>query len=111
MRIAIFNQKGGVGKTTTALNLGAAINRAGVTPLRLDLDPQGHLSSIHGNAPVEASRSLFAFYQNLRGLNELEVSWEHVGQASPHIDLLALNAILTCDSLTIPVSTDCLSLQ
>ena len=61
MRIAIFNQKGGVGKTTTALNLGAAINRAGTTPLLLDLDPQGHLSSIHGSAPLESGRSLFAF--------------------------------------------------
>ena len=66
MHIAIFNQKGGVGKTTTTLNLGAALNRAGTSPLLIDLDPQGHLSSIHGNTPAEASRSLFAFYQDPR---------------------------------------------
>ncbi len=94
MRIAIFNQKGGVGKTTTALNLGAAINRAGIAPLLLDLDPQGHLSSIHGNAPVEASRSLFAFYQDLRSLSELEVRWEHVGQLIPaHQQLIKVDSI------------------
>jgi chromosome partitioning protein len=94
MRIAIFNQKGGVGKTTTTLNLGAAINRAGTTPLLLDLDPQGHLSSIHGKAPLDAGRSLFAFYQDQRKLEELEVAWEHVGQLIPaHQQLIKVDSI------------------
>ncbi len=94
MRIAIFNQKGGVGKTTTALNLGAAINRAGTIPLLLDLDPQGHLSSIHGNAPLAANQSLFAFYQDLHSLEELEVRWEHIGQLIPaHQQLIKVDSI------------------
>ena len=94
MRIAIFNQKGGVGKTTTALNLGAALNRAGTPPLLLDLDPQGHLSSIHGQAPMEANRSLFAFYQDLRSLGELEMNWENIGQLIPaHQQLIKVDSI------------------
>lgn len=94
MRIAIFNQKGGVGKTTTALNLGAALNRAGKPPLLLDLDPQGHLSSIHGQAPIEASRSLFAFYQDSRSLGELEIDWEHIGRLIPaHQQLMKVDSI------------------
>ena len=51
-RIAVINQKGGVGKTTTTANLGAAIAQAGLRVLLIDLDPQGHLT-LHFGAEVK----------------------------------------------------------
>ena len=58
-RIAIINQKGGVGKTTTSVNLGAALARAGKRVCILDLDPQAHATTHLGIEPDGQSPSMY----------------------------------------------------
>jgi chromosome partitioning protein len=58
-RIAIINQKGGVGKTTTAVNLAAALARAGRRVCVLDLDPQAHATTHLGVAPDGQTPSIY----------------------------------------------------
>lgn len=70
-RITVFNQKGGVGKTTTALNLSAALARAGEHPLAIDLDPQAHLTAISGVTISSAAESLYAHYRDNKQLASL----------------------------------------
>ena len=66
--IAIANQKGGVGKTTTAVNLSAAIAQAGKKVLMVDLDPQGNTTSGFGRAVNERS----SVYDALMGRAQLK---------------------------------------
>lgn len=69
--IAVFNQKGGVGKTTTCLNVTAALNIAQQCPIALDMDPQGHLTLASGAVRAKPDGGMAAFFKHKTRLASL----------------------------------------
>src|SRR5436190_9128087 len=71
--LALANQKGGVGKTTTAINLGTALAAVGETMLIVDLDPQGNASTGLGIARRPSQKSSYHVLMGEAELNEVIV--------------------------------------
>jgi len=88
--VAIANQKGGVGKTTTAINLGASLATAELRVLIVDLDPQGNTTSGLGLARDDLSTSLYRVLLDSVSAEEAIVSTSLDG-----FDVLPSNCDLT----------------
>ena len=89
-RIAVLNQKGGVGKTTTTVNLAAALAAEGNRTLVLDLDPQAHATLHLGLLPGRSGPSLYDVLT--QGMSLAEVRREvapNLHICGSHIDLAA----------------------
>lgn len=71
LKIAIFNQKAGVGASTTALNLAAATQRKKRQVLLLDMDPQARLTEVYKHTGLDSQQHLFKFYQDETPLSQL----------------------------------------
>lgn len=92
--ISVFNQKGGVGKTTTALNLAAGLARMGRMPVCIDLDPQAQLSAAMGVLAKLGDESIYGLFQRNRPLSELLKCSENGIRVIPaHIELAKVETL------------------
>lgn len=87
--IAVANQKGGVGKTTTAINLSACIAELGKKVLTIDMDPQGNMTSGLGANKNEAENTVYDLMLGECGLEECIVTnvWENLDLIPANVDL------------------------
>ena len=69
--IALINQKGGVGKTTTAVNLSACLAKLGKRVVLIDLDPQGNSSSWLGIDIYNLHKSMFNVFHDEMPISEI----------------------------------------
>jgi chromosome partitioning protein len=94
-KIAIINQKGGVGKTTTAVNLSAGLARIGQRVCLADLDPQAHASLHLGLGQTPDERSMYDVLVGETPLAEVRrLATENLWVVGSHIDLAAVEVEL-----------------
>ena len=88
--IAIINQKGGVGKTTTAVNLSAALAAQGFRVGLIDMDPQAHASLHLGVGPEQGHQSVYDLLTSDATLGDVwQTASPNLQVAPSHIDLAA----------------------
>jgi chromosome partitioning protein len=95
--IALANQKGGVAKTTTTLNLGVALAERGKRVLAVDLDPQSNLTMSQGIDPDDLERTMFDVLVHKTPIEEV-IQHREIDLAASSIDLagaeLALSSMI-----------------
>ncbi len=92
--IALANQKGGVAKTTTTLNLGVAFAEKGLRVLCIDLDPQGNLTMSQGMNPDTIERSMFDVLVHRLPITEV-IEAREIDVAVASIDLAGADMALS----------------
>lgn len=155
MIISITNQKGGVGKTTTALNVSAALAFMGKNTLLIDTDPQAHSTLSFVSDPYQFEKSLYdvlsantikisdiivnstipgldvsiskismaklepsllgdinAHFKLKEELDSIKKKYEFIIiDTPPNLGLITLNALVTSDSILIPIQSSFLCLE
>ena len=127
--IAVINQKGGVGKTTTVINLASSLSILGQTNLIIDLDPQGNATTGLGGSNNDEEKNIYNLLikkidlktvikktnvKNLDiiGSNEILSKYSNIFiDCPPSLSLLTIMALVASDELLVPLQTEFFALE
>jgi chromosome partitioning protein len=121
--IAFANQKGGVAKTTTTLNLAAAFAEEGHRVLCVDMDPQGNLTMSQGIDPDQLEKSMYDVLVHQismigrerslqKALTPILDDYDFICiDTPPSLGLLTINALTAADKVIVPVQCEYLSMR
>lgn len=87
MIVALINQKGGVGKTTSVINIGAGLARLGKRVMLVDLDPQAHLTYSLGIRAHELEKSIYELLKGEARLRDVLIERDGLAVVPANLDL------------------------